>query len=248
MVEIADSGRRGVNEALCRALAQAALSEVDVAARLEVDPKTVRRWIDGRLPYLRHRLALGALLGLSQADLWPQLRGDGSWPEEVSAVYPHLDAVPHEVWLHMIESARHEVDLLACAELLTADGLVMNALLARPTRHGMRVRICIGEHGTLSSRAIDAVADRGATCLGKAALALVSELQSLGSATVRVHEGIVYNTICRADNELLAAQHAYGIDRRRAPAVLLSNVGKAAIYGAYARSFDQVWATARRLI
>ena len=238
-----------MNETLCRALTRAALSEIDVAARLEVDPKTVRCWMDGRLPYLRHRLALCALLGVSQDDLWPQLRRDGSWPDEVGAVYPHLDAVPHEVWLHMLGSARHEVDILACVELLTADGLVMKALLASRIRQGVRVRICIGEQGTPSSRAIDAVqAERGTTCLGEAALALVSELRSLGSVTVRVYEGILYNTICRADNELLAAQHAYGIDPGRGPVILLNNVGPAGMFAAYAGSFDRVWATVRSLI
>ena len=174
-----------MNEPLCRALTRAALSEVDVAARLEVDPKTVRRWMDGRLPYLRHRLALCALLGVSQADLWPQLRTRGTWPYEVSAVYPHLDAVPREVWLHMFGSARHEVDVLACAELLAADGLLMNALVASRVRMGVRVRICLGEHEAAGARAIDAVqVGRGTTCSGEAALSLVSELRQLASLTV----------------------------------------------------------------
>ena len=237
-----------MNETLCRALTQAALSEVDVAVRLEVDPKTVRRWMDGRLPYLRHRLALCALLGVSQADLWPHLRRDGSWPDDVGAIYPHLDAVPHEVWLHVLGSARHEVDVLAGVELLTAGGVLMSALLASQLRPGVKVRTCIGEHDTPSARAINAPrVEQGSTSTAWVALALVSELRSPGSVDVRVYEGIVYNTICRADNELLVAQHAYGIDRPRAPAVLLSNVGRAAMYGAYARRFDQMWATARPL-
>ena len=42
----------------------------DVAARLQVDPKTVRRWLEGRVPYPRHRWLLAATLGLDEADLW----------------------------------------------------------------------------------------------------------------------------------------------------------------------------------
>ena len=63
-----------MNETLCRALLQARLTEEDVATRLQVDPKTVRRWLEGRVPYLRHRWALAALLGLDETDLWPHLR------------------------------------------------------------------------------------------------------------------------------------------------------------------------------
>jgi transcriptional regulator with XRE-family HTH domain len=51
-----------LNELLRRALFRARLSEEDVAAHLGVDPKTVRRWLEGRLPYLRHRQALSRLI------------------------------------------------------------------------------------------------------------------------------------------------------------------------------------------
>jgi len=50
---------------------------------LQVDPKTVRRWLEGRIPYLRYRWALSAMLGLDETDLWPQLRRNGSRPGEV---------------------------------------------------------------------------------------------------------------------------------------------------------------------
>jgi transcriptional regulator with XRE-family HTH domain len=45
-----------MNESLRRALLRARLSEEDVAVRLQVDPKTVRRWLEGRVPYPQHRL------------------------------------------------------------------------------------------------------------------------------------------------------------------------------------------------
>ena len=62
-----------MNESLRRALLRARLREVDVAAHLGVDPKTVRRWLSGRVPYLRHRWALAQLRGLDESHLWPQL-------------------------------------------------------------------------------------------------------------------------------------------------------------------------------
>jgi transcriptional regulator with XRE-family HTH domain len=83
-----------LNEAFCRALLRAGLTEEDVAARLDVDPKTVRRWMEDRaLPYRRHRWALVAMLGTGETELWPQLRSQ-SRPEEVKAIYPRFSAVP----------------------------------------------------------------------------------------------------------------------------------------------------------
>ena len=102
-----------MNEPLCRALLRARLTEDDLAAGLQVDPKTVRRWLEGRVPYPRHRWALAALLGADEADLWPQLGAQGSLPGEVRAIYPRLDRVPREVWLDLYGSARDEIGVLA---------------------------------------------------------------------------------------------------------------------------------------
>ncbi len=56
---------------LARALQGIGLDMTDVASRLEVDPKTVARWIDGRVPYPRHRAALAQMTGWTERDLWP---------------------------------------------------------------------------------------------------------------------------------------------------------------------------------
>lgn len=64
-----------LNETFCRALLRARLTEEDIAAHLGVDPKTVRRWAEGRaLPYRRHRWALATMLDTAETDLWPELR------------------------------------------------------------------------------------------------------------------------------------------------------------------------------
>ena len=91
-----------LNETLCRALIHARLTEEDVAARLRVDPKTVRRWLEGRVPYLRYRWAIATMLSVGETDLWPQLRTTRTRPDEVIAIYPHRDTVPLDVWLRIV--------------------------------------------------------------------------------------------------------------------------------------------------
>ena len=132
-----------MNETLCRALLQARLTEEDVAVRLEVDPKTVRRWLEGRVPYLRHRWALAALLGLDETDLWPHLRTEQTRPDEVQAVYPHLDAVPEDVWLRLFRSAEHEIGMLVDTGQPIAGYPRVLALLAEKAASGVAVRICL---------------------------------------------------------------------------------------------------------
>ena len=115
-----------MNESLRRALLRARLSEEDVAVRLQVDPKTVRRWIEGRVPYPRHRWVLAATLGLDEADLWPRFGTSRSRPQEVQAVYPHLRDLPRETWLRLFGRAQEQIDILAGSALfLATDPLVM---------------------------------------------------------------------------------------------------------------------------
>jgi transcriptional regulator with XRE-family HTH domain len=89
-----------LNESLRRAMLRARFREDDVAARLGVDPKTVRRWLSGRVPYPSSRVALAELVGVDEADLWPEVGApfEGrSRPKEVEAIYPHRWAIPHDV-------------------------------------------------------------------------------------------------------------------------------------------------------
>ena len=105
-----------MNEPLRRALLRARLRENDVAARLGVDPKTVRRWLNGRVPYTGNRAALADLLDADEADLWPGAGGPltvASRPEEMGSIYPHRWAVPRETWARFFESAEHELGILA---------------------------------------------------------------------------------------------------------------------------------------
>jgi transcriptional regulator with XRE-family HTH domain len=112
-----------LNEHLRRALLRARLSEEDVAARLQVDPKTVRRWLEGRVPYLRHRWAIAGMLDADEADLWPEVRAAlaaRSRPAEIKAIYPHRQAVPRETWLALFGSAVREISILDCSGLFLA--------------------------------------------------------------------------------------------------------------------------------
>src|SRR6266568_5558629 len=141
-----------LNETFCRALLRARLTEEDIAAGLGVDPKTVRRWIDGRaLPYRRHRWALATMLDTPETDLWPELRSAQPRPAEVVAVYPHLGTVPCDAWLRLFGSAKRSISLLDHLESpLARDGRIL-AVLAERARVGALILICLPDPGAWSA-------------------------------------------------------------------------------------------------
>jgi hypothetical protein len=60
------------NERLRTAMTKARVDVETVSSKTGVDPKTVQRWLDGRVPYARHRWAVSELLGEEETYLWPE--------------------------------------------------------------------------------------------------------------------------------------------------------------------------------
>jgi transcriptional regulator with XRE-family HTH domain len=238
-----------LNETLRRALLRARLSEEDVAARLEVDPKTVRRWLEGRVPYLRHRWALASVLGVDEADLWPQLRTARSRPDEVRAIYPHRDAVPRDVWLRLFGSAQREVGILDCnGQFLAEDSSVLGALADR-ARAGVRVRICVRDPTTPDVAKSEAGqwTDDALAAQVRGALVRYGPLRESGGAEIRLRRDVLYNSIYRADGELLVSQHAYGVPAGRSPVLHLRGADGGDMVDTYLESFERIWTSARPL-
>jgi transcriptional regulator with XRE-family HTH domain len=243
------SGGPGLNETLRRALLRARLSEEDVATRLEVDPKTVRRWLEGRVPYMRHRWMLAGVLGLDEADLWPQLRVGQSRPDEVRAIYPHRDAVPRDVWQRLFGSAKREIGILDCSALFLAEDPGVLGVLAGLARGGVKVRICVRDPG--APDVAGSAAGQGADDMLAAdvadALAQFGPLLEGGGAEIRLHRDVLYNSIYRADDGLLVSQHAYGIPAGQAPVIHLRRTEDGDMVAAYLESFEGIWRGARPL-
>ena len=240
-----------MNEPLRQALLRARLREADIATRLGVDPKTVRRWLDGRVPYPHNRAAIAELVGVDEADLWPGVGGPlvaRTRPEELGTVYPHRWAVPREVWAKFFESAEHEIGVLAYSALFLAEDAGILQILADKGRAGVAVKIALGDPDG------PAVAERGEEeGIGDAmaakvrnALALYRPLAVVENIEIRLHRTTLYNSIYRADDQVFVNQHAYGVPAAYAPVFCLDHAHGGDMAWTYLESFERVWALSRR--
>ena len=59
------------NERLRAAMDRAGITIESVARDVEVDPKTVQRWLGGRIPHARHRWAVAERLDEHEEFFWP---------------------------------------------------------------------------------------------------------------------------------------------------------------------------------
>jgi hypothetical protein len=241
-----------LNESLRRALLRARLREGDVAARLGVDPKTVRRWLDGRIPYANNRAALADLVGAEEADLWPDAGGPltaRTRPEELGTVYPHRWSVPREVWTQFFASAEHEIDILAYSALFLAEDANILDILADKGRAGVTIRIALGDPDNLhvaERGGEESIADARQAKTGNA-LTLFSALHDVDHVEIRLHKTVLYNSIYRADDQFLVNQHAYGIFPSYTPVFSFRKRERTDTIAVYIASFEQVWQAATPL-
>ena len=92
------------NERVRDAIMARGLTCAVIAERVEVDQKTVERWIaSDRVPRRTHRCAVASLVGIDEGYLWPAAlnasRPAPGLDAELVTLYPTRGAVPRELWL-----------------------------------------------------------------------------------------------------------------------------------------------------
>ncbi|MEV0382815.1 XRE family transcriptional regulator [Nonomuraea sp. NPDC050643] len=238
-----------MNDHLRQALNNARLQPVDVAAHLAVDPKTVARWLAGRTPHPRHRWAVADLLHLDEADLWPHLAEQHrTIPDEVQAVYPHRWAVPQTAWRQLLQSATHRIDILTYSGLFLAEDTGLLHVIADRARAGVRTRILLGDPGAsqVATRGVDeGLGPEVMAARTRNALVLYGHLSGVNNVEIRTHQTVLYNSIYRADDDLLINAHAYGTPAAQAPVIHLRILGPSAAATTYLDSLESVWASAK---
>ncbi|GMA40846.1 XRE family transcriptional regulator [Mobilicoccus caccae] len=243
------------NERLRGAIVSAGLTPADLAERVEVDPKTVERWITtGRAPHRAHRLKAAHILGQDDVYLWPSTANTrqavSAAQAELVTMYPNRGAVPAEEWFRLAREARESIDLLAFAASFLHDGLPGFAeLLADRARAGVRVRLLFGDPASA------AVALRGeeegiGDLLGsRCALswAYLRALLDTPGIEARQHGATLYNSIFRFDDTVLVNTHAFGAPASHSPVLHIQRIPGGRLHSHYSASFERVWASAMPL-
>jgi hypothetical protein len=217
-----------------------------------VDPKTVRRWLNGRVPYPHNRAVIAELVGVDEADLWPDAGGllaARTRPEELGTVYPHRWAVPREVWVQLFGSAQREIAILAYSALFLADDAGILRILTEKGRAGATVRIALGDPDGpyVTERGEEEGIGDAMPAKIRNALTLYRPLSTVENIAIRLHRTVLYNSIYRGDGQLLVNQHTFGVSAAQAPVFFLCDGGGGEMTALYLDSFERVWAGAAPL-
>ena len=133
---------------------------------------------------------------------------------------------------------------------MAEDADLMRSISQR-ARAGVDVRILLGgpESPHMQRRGDEEGISDAMAAKIRNALVLCRPLQAAG-VEIRLHPTLLYNSIFRADNEMLVKRHVYGIAAAYAPVLHLRHHGEPddVFFNTYTDSFERVWSTARQLV
>jgi transcriptional regulator with XRE-family HTH domain len=240
------------NERLRAAMAAGGWTHATLAARAQVDPKSIERWVNlGRTPRRATALLAAETLGEDVHALWPALRQARSAravSSELVALYDQRADVPVSTFTDMLAKARENIDVLVYAAVFLHEGFPrLNDLLRERAAEGCSVRIALGDAESENVRQRGEEERFGHGIESRCRLALMHYRPLLGvpGVEIRTHGTTLYNSIYRADDQLLANAHVWGVNAYGAPVWHLRRNGDGGIFDTYAQSFDAVWTTAK---
>ena len=222
-----------------------------LADAIQVHAKTVERWITtGRIPYRSHRFAVAAFFGVDEAYIWP----DALDRDEVAAVsqsevvqvWPHRWAVPRDTWGHFFSQAEREIGALVYSGMFMAEDIGLHRLFADRARAGVQVRLLLGDPDSrnVAERGESEGIDEGMAAKVRNAIVLFGKLLAGPGVELRLHSTVLYNSIFRADDQLLVNTHIYGVMANNAPVFHLRKIPGGEMASSYIESFERVWESA----
>ncbi|WP_129308139.1 helix-turn-helix domain-containing protein [Streptomyces sp. L2] len=239
------------NERLRAAMAAGGWTYAALADKVEVDPKSVERWVNlGRTPRRATAMLSAETLGEDVHALWPalrQARPARAVSPELVALYDQRADIPVSTFVDMLTQARRHIDVLVYAAVFLHEAYPrLNDLLRERAADGCAVRIAIGDPDSTNVQQRGAEERFGHGIESRCRLALMHyrPLAGVPGIEVRTHATTLYNSIYRADDQALVNAHVWGVNAYGAPVWHLRRSGKGGMFDTYASSFDAVWETA----
>lgn len=224
-----------------------------MSEKVQVDPKTIERWIDsGRTPHRQNRQRLARCVGEDEnylrPDALPERQIQSASVAEVVEVYPNRGALPAGLWHSLLAESVECIDVLAFAATFMHDTLAdFSEVIADRVERGVRVRFLLGDPESA------AVATRGAEegigdllsqrC--RLTWTYLRPLLDLPGVEARKHGSTLYASLFRFDQEVFVNHHLFGAPANHSPVTRLRRVEGGRLFDHAMASYERGWAGAR---
>jgi hypothetical protein len=238
------------NHRLRGAILHAGLTPAALAAAVQVDVKSVLRWIgEDRMPYPVTRVKVAHVLDQAETFLWPALlEEDGSDCLAAAAVgiervWPTRSTISSETWHTLFSGATMHLDILVVAGAFLIETLDLADVLAWKASTGTRVRVLVADPDSLA--VLMRAAELSLDWLPGRCRSTLQHLRPVRGISVRPHQTVAYASLFRFDDIILANTHAAGVWACHSPVLQVRRTCSAELFAFYQRSFERVWKSDR---
>jgi transcriptional regulator with XRE-family HTH domain len=239
------------NDRLRVAMATGGWTHATLAEATSVDPKSVERWVNlGRTPRRATALLAAEALGEDVHVLWPSLRqarAARAVSPELVALYDQRADLPVSTLVDLMSQARERIDVLVYAAVFLHEAYPrLNDLLRERAAEGCAVRIALGDADSENVRQRGAEERFGHGIESRCRLALLHyrPVLDVPGVELRTHGTTLYNSLYRADEQMLVNAHVWGMNAYGTPVWHLRRNNNGGMFDTYAGSFHAVWETA----
>lgn len=238
------------NHRLRGAMLSADLTAPALATLVEVDVKTVARWIvEDRIPYPATRMRVARALHHEETFLWPVLLeapdACAVTAAEVERIWPTRSAISSETWHTLFSKATSELDILVYAGAFLIETLDLADVLQWKASVGTRVRVLVGDPGSaaVQTRAAELSLDwLPERC--RSTIQYLRQISCVPGVSVRPHGTTHYASLFRFGDTLLANTHTFGIWACHSPVYHLRRSDCGTLFDFYCASFERIWRAA----
>lgn len=249
-------GGEMANERLRGAILESKLTIEQIAERLGVSPRTVERWVEAkeaRKPYRRLQYAMANLLKRDLSELWADEETSAAVAEagraELVKLYPNRAVVPKDLWTSLYAKATSHFDMVVYSGFWLSEDPQFFRLIREKAQAGVPVRLMLGDPDSVGVAQRGEEEGIGAAMAGKIRNALTNyrPLFGLPGVEFRLHATTLYNSMYRADDDLLVNGHVHGVGAYLAPVLHLARVPGGELFSTYAASIERIWETSRTI-
>ncbi|BBN47271.1 hypothetical protein MINTM019_34720 [Mycobacterium paraintracellulare] len=248
------------NERLKQRLHAKGLSPAQFARAIEVDLKTVRRWLSNTDLNVRGDNARRAAdaLDCTPHDLWPNqfppstistLSTITSAPF-TATLYASRTQLPITAWKQHFAHASTGIDILVIAATFlfdTLDGFL--DILLDAAKRGVQVRFLTGDPDSAAMTIRGAEEGIGEAVIARCrtSVELLTPYTGTPGLHIRTHDSTLYTSIFRVDDTMIVNFHIYGSPGRNNPLLVLSRHHEPRLWTTLEQAFDRVWDNATAL-
>ncbi|RSS34461.1 helix-turn-helix domain-containing protein [Streptomyces sp. WAC08241] len=239
------------NERLRAVMESRGWAHTTLAEAVGVDPKSVERWVNlGRTPHRTTAMKAAAALEEDVHALWPSLRQARparAVSSELVTLYEQRADVPVSVFVELLSRSHRQIDVLVYAAVFLHEAYPrLNDLLRERADEGCVIRIAVGDPDdpNVQQRGREERFGHGIESRCRLALLHYQPLAGVPGIELRTHGTTLYNSVYRADDQMLVNAHVWGVNAYAAPVWHLRR-DHGGMFDTYTKSFDSLWATAR---